>query len=81
MAQKEDETVPTVEINGLSFTYPGIDGHPPPGSKPLIDDFSLTLNAGDRSLLVGSNGAGSFSYPRSKGRVISRFLLSYMDLD
>lgn len=49
----------TVEINGLKFTYPGIDGHPPPGSTPLIDDFDLTLNAGDRCLLVGSNGAGS----------------------
>ncbi|XP_024156400.2 ABC transporter I family member 20 [Rosa chinensis] len=29
----------------------------PPDSKPLIDDFSLTLNVGDRCLLVGSNGA------------------------
>ncbi|KAJ9180709.1 hypothetical protein P3X46_008922 [Hevea brasiliensis] len=45
---------PTIEINGLKFTYPGIDGHPPPGSKPLIDDFSLTLKSGDRCLLVGS---------------------------
>ncbi|MBA0731090.1 hypothetical protein Golax_020582, partial [Gossypium laxum] len=53
-----ESSKPTVEINGLSFTYPGIDGHPPPGSKPLIDGFSLTLNAGDRCLLVGSNGAG-----------------------
>lgn len=49
---------PVVEINGLKFTYPGIDGHPPPGSKPLIDDFNLSLNSGDRCLLVGSNGAG-----------------------
>jgi len=49
---------PTIDINGLRFTYPGIDGHPPPGSKPLIDEFSLTLNSGDRCLLVGSNGAG-----------------------
>lgn len=49
---------PTIVINGLKFTYPGINGHPPPGAKPLIDDFSLTLNAGDRCLLVGSNGAG-----------------------
>lgn len=48
----------TVEINGLKFTYPGIDGHPPPGSTPLIDEFYLTLDAGDRCLLVGSNGAG-----------------------
>ncbi|KDP35638.1 hypothetical protein JCGZ_09076 [Jatropha curcas] len=49
---------PTIEISGLKFTYPGIDGYPPPGSKPLIDDFSLTLKSGDRCLLVGSNGAG-----------------------
>ncbi|KAF5737171.1 Non-intrinsic ABC protein 9 [Tripterygium wilfordii] len=49
---------PMIAINGLKFTYPGIDGHPPPGSTPLIDDFSLTLNSGDRCLLVGSNGAG-----------------------
>ncbi|XP_052210592.1 ABC transporter I family member 20-like [Diospyros lotus] len=33
------------------------DGHPLPGSAPLIDGFSLTLHAGDRCLLVGSNGA------------------------
>ncbi|GAB2229027.1 hypothetical protein Droror1_Dr00023162 [Drosera rotundifolia] len=51
-------TTPKIEINGLRFTYPGIDGHPPPGSIPLIQDFSLTLNAGNRCLLVGSNGAG-----------------------
>uniref|UniRef100_A0A5B7AD99 ABC transporter domain-containing protein n=1 Tax=Davidia involucrata TaxID=16924 RepID=A0A5B7AD99_DAVIN len=57
MAVKENSN-PTVEINNLRFTYPGIDGHPPPGSTPLIDYFSLTLNPGDRCLLVGSNGAG-----------------------
>ncbi|KAK2403284.1 ABC transporter I member 20 [Trifolium repens] len=48
----------TVEIKELKFTYPGIDGHPPPGSKPLIEHFSLNLFSGDRCLLVGSNGAG-----------------------
>ncbi|XP_019196528.1 PREDICTED: ABC transporter I family member 20 [Ipomoea nil] len=57
MAVKE-ERKPSVEISKLRFTYPGIDGHPPPGSTPLIDDFSLTLFPGDRYLLVGSNGAG-----------------------
>ncbi|GMN44082.1 hypothetical protein TIFTF001_013273 [Ficus carica] len=54
----KDNSGPVIEINGLRFTYPGIDGHPPPGSKPLIDDFSLSLSAGNRCLLVGSNGAG-----------------------
>lgn len=49
---------PTVAITNLSFTYPGIDGHPPLGSTALIDEFSLTLHSGDRCLLVGSNGAG-----------------------
>ncbi|CAA0831105.1 ABC transporter I family member 20 [Striga hermonthica] len=53
-----DNPQPTLEIKKLRFTYPGIDGHPPPGSTPLIDDLSLTLFPGDRCLLVGSNGAG-----------------------
>ncbi|XP_034708093.1 ABC transporter I family member 20-like isoform X2 [Vitis riparia] len=54
----KDISKQTVEINNLRFTYPGIDGQPPPGSTPLIDHFSLALNSGDRCLLVGSNGAG-----------------------
>ncbi|KAK9692135.1 hypothetical protein RND81_09G242700 [Saponaria officinalis] len=51
-------STPNIEINGLKFTYPGIDGHPPPGSTPLIQGFSATLFPGDRCLLVGANGAG-----------------------
>lgn len=51
---------PTVQVTNLKFTYPGIDGHPPPGAKPLIEDFSIALFPGDRCLLVGSNGAGCF---------------------
>ncbi|KMZ62615.1 ABC transporter I family member 20 [Zostera marina] len=47
-----------IEIDNLKFTYPGINGKPPPGSKPLIEDFSLSLRSGERCLLVGSNGAG-----------------------
>ncbi|CAN0926591.1 ABC transporter I family member 20 [Linum grandiflorum] len=58
MTMTEQPRQPTIEFNGLRFTYPGTDGHPPPGSKPLIEDFSLTLNSSERCLLVGSNGAG-----------------------
>ncbi|KAI5074579.1 hypothetical protein GOP47_0010540 [Adiantum capillus-veneris] len=50
--------VVTVETKELSFTYPGIDGYPPPHAPPLIRSFSLTLRSGDRCLLVGANGAG-----------------------
>ncbi|GAQ82664.1 ABC transporter family protein [Klebsormidium nitens] len=50
--------VPAVEINNLHFTYPGLDGQPPPGMPPLIQDFSMTLQAGSRCLLIGANGAG-----------------------
>ncbi|KAK7356177.1 hypothetical protein VNO80_15444 [Phaseolus coccineus] len=53
-----DSKPATIVIKDLKFTYPGIDGHPPPGSLPLIQNFSLTLCSGDRCLLVGSNGAG-----------------------
>ncbi|XBH56429.1 hypothetical protein VPH35_078257 [Triticum aestivum] len=49
---------PTVEIRNLTFTYPGIDGKPPPGAPPLIEDVCFSLEAGQRCLLVGSNGAG-----------------------
>jgi ABC-type multidrug transport system fused ATPase/permease subunit len=65
--KQSENSEPTIEINGLKFTYPGIDGHPPLGSTPLIEDFSLTLHASDRCLLVGSNGAG----------LLYLFLLSY----
>ncbi|KAL8061473.1 hypothetical protein ABFX02_02G088600 [Erythranthe guttata] len=58
MAEISSKPQPTVAINKLKFTYPGIDGHPPPGSAPLIEDFSLSLFPGDRCLFVGSNGAG-----------------------
>jgi CCR4-NOT complex subunit CAF16 len=53
---------PTVEISHLSFTYPGIDGRPPPGAPPLIEDVCFSLDAGQRCLLLGSNGAGNPYY-------------------
>jgi CCR4-NOT complex subunit CAF16 len=64
---------PTVEISHLSFTYPGIDGRPPPGAPPLIEDVCFSLDAGQRCLLLGSNGAGSPNYPRFSTVPLLRF--------
>eukprot|EP00249_Psilotum_nudum_P012433 c23782_g1_i2 orf=135-806(+) len=63
----EDCRPVTVEVKQLNFTYPGIDGYPAPGAKPLIQDFSITLRAGDRCLLVGVNGAGKSTVLRIIG--------------
>lgn len=56
--QEQNGSVPAVEINNLQFTYPGLDGQPPPGMPPLIQDFSMSLQPGSRCLLIGANGAG-----------------------
>ena len=40
--KQSEKSDPMIEINGLKFPYSGIDGHPPPGSTPLIEDFSLS---------------------------------------
>jgi len=70
-----DSKAATIVIKDLKFTYPGIDGHPPPGSSPLIQDFSLTLGSADRCLLVGSNGAGTLSLSESWGYAIDPFFV------
>lgn len=72
---------PTVEIRNLTFTYPGIDGKPPPGAPPLIEDVCFSLEAGQRCLLVGSNGAGnSWPLSPSSARLVSVVLFAGFDL-
>ena len=46
-----DEKPYTIEIENLSFTYPGTE-------KEILSDINLTINAGERLALVGVNGAG-----------------------
>ncbi len=46
-----------VEIENLSFAYEGMD-------KPLIDKFSIAIDAGDRVGIIGENGAGKTTLMR-----------------
>ncbi|MFE5239620.1 MULTISPECIES: ABC transporter ATP-binding protein [unclassified Streptomyces] len=45
------DTVHAVEVEGLTFTYPGSD-------EPVLRDVSLTIPAGGSLALVGATGAG-----------------------
>ncbi len=40
-----------LEVENLSFAYPGME-------KPLIKDFKLTVDAGDKIAVIGENGVG-----------------------
>ncbi len=44
-----------IEIKNLSFTYPETD-------KLILDNVSLTINAGEKLALVGVNGAGKTTF-------------------
>ncbi len=45
------------EVENLSFTYPGAD-------KPLIEGFSIALEAGERLAIIGENGVGKTTLMR-----------------
>ena len=49
--EKEKLHRQAVEIENLSFAYPGSD-------RKIFKDFTLTLNAGDRLAVIGENGVG-----------------------
>lgn len=40
-----------LEVEGLNFMYDGME-------QPLIDDFRLTVDAGDKIAVIGENGVG-----------------------
>jgi ATPase subunit of ABC transporter with duplicated ATPase domains len=40
-----------VEVENLSFTYPG-------GERPIFNNFSFNVEAGDRVAIIGENGVG-----------------------
>ena len=45
-----DETTAVLDIKGMAFGYPG--------SKPLLEDITMTLNAGDVVVINGREGTG-----------------------
>ena len=66
-----ERLVDGIEIEGLSFRYPGMDA-------PLLDDVSIRLPAGTVVALVGENGAGKTTlvkllcrfYEPDQGRIL-----------
>ncbi|MEV6566704.1 ABC transporter ATP-binding protein [Streptomyces kronopolitis] len=55
--RKAPDTVKTITLRNVSYTYPGKDA-------PALDDISLTLNAGETVALVGLNGSGKSTCSR-----------------
>ena len=45
------------EVENISFAYPGMD-------KPLIERFSIALEAGERLAIIGENGVGKTTLMR-----------------
>ncbi|KAK9802674.1 hypothetical protein WJX73_004373 [Symbiochloris irregularis] len=56
-AQSHSEDT-VIEVQDLSFSYPGIDGRPLPGVPPVVQNMTVSIARGSRCLLIGPNGAG-----------------------
>jgi ABC-type multidrug transport system fused ATPase/permease subunit len=67
----DSPTAGEIRFERVTFTYPG-------SSRPVIDDVSLTIRAGETIALVGENGAGKTTlvklmlglYTPDRGRVL-----------
>jgi ATP-binding cassette subfamily B protein len=56
----------SIEFRNISFTYPET-------SKPIFNDFSLTIHSGEKIALVGENGAGKTT--------LIKLLVRFYDVD
>ena len=65
------EEIESVELQDVSFTYPGAD-------KPTIENINLKWNKGEKLAIVGYNGAGKTTliklimglYPVTEGKIL-----------
>ncbi len=60
------EQPPVIEFKNVDFKYPGSD-------NKILDNFSLTINPGDKVAFVGENGAGKST--------IVKLLVRFYDVD
>lgn len=56
-----------VEINGLTYTYPG-------ASQPTLNDISLQIQKGDFLAVVGNNGCGKSTFCKVLNGLIPHFI-------
>lgn len=57
----------SIEIDKLSFSYPGLDGRPLSGVPPVVQEMTANLEPGSRCLLIGPNGAGKTTLLKTLG--------------
>ena len=56
-----------VEINGLTYTYPG-------ASQPTLNDITLQIQKGDFLAVVGNNGCGKSTFCKVLNGLIPHFI-------
>lgn len=66
-AGQQQDVEYSVDIDGLSFSYPGIDGRPLEGIPPVVQDMTAKLKPGSCCLLIGPNGAGKTTLLKTIG--------------
>lgn len=57
-----------VEINGLTYTYPG-------ASQPTLNDITLQIQKGDFLAVVGNNGCGKSTFCKVLNGLIPHFIM------
>ena len=57
-----------IEINDLSFTYPG-------AKQPTLKNIHLTIEKGDFVAIIGNNGCGKSTLCKTLNGLIPRFIM------